>query len=360
MKWRTLLLAAILVFSLPLSNPPVVSSLDIPDTSDVKILMLISDYFGWNYFDARQIFESWGINVTTVAYSLDHEVTSCPNRNTGENESVIVEYTMQEMTPEMVAEFDCLFIPAGGHWANLIAGNTSLTFISDAYNLGLIVASVCIGTRVVSEANNIVNGSKVVYYPMSSIQMTQAGAITILGLEVISDGRIITGGSGGGITEGGYLEAPTSEVCAEVVRQAFGWSRVANSSLLPDRGFVGTSFTITVGIDNLNDTLGDILSTEIHGVTAQVYGFGNRTLVDTIELRDDDQDGNYIGYFIGQENGEYVVDIEVEDSNETLEVVREIGSFNVGAKPIDIVLVYTITGGSAIIVVLIVALIKKK
>ena len=355
-----LLVTILLIISATFSNATIVPALDIPDTSDVKILMFIDDNFGWNYFDAREIFESWGVNVTTVAYSLDHNITSCPNRDTGENETIIVEYTHEEMTPDMVAQFDCLFVPSGGQWLSLIVGEIPLTFIADAYNMGLIVASICTGTRVVSEAHEIVNGSKVVYYSLSSIQMSMAGATPILGMEAVADGRMITGGRGGGPTGGGYLEAPTSEVCAEVVRQALGLSRVSETSLIHSNGPGGSDFTLNAVIDNLNDTLGDMLSTDIQVVTAYVYGYGNRTLVDTIELTDDNNDGNYTGQFQILEDGDYTVDIEVEDSNETLEVVKEVEIINVGVEPIDYVLISALIGGGIIIIVLVLALIRKK
>ena len=97
-----ILVTTLLMISITFSNPTFVSALDVPDVSDVKVLMYIKDDFGWNYYDARHILESWGVNVTTVAYSLDHNITSCPRPDTGENESIIVEYTHMEMTPEMV------------------------------------------------------------------------------------------------------------------------------------------------------------------------------------------------------------------------------------------------------------------
>ncbi|MHA2353444.1 MAG: hypothetical protein ACXABX_10030, partial [Candidatus Thorarchaeota archaeon] len=87
MKWRMILVATLLMISITNSNPTIVSALDVPDVSEIKVLMFISDNFGWNYFDAREILESWGVNVTTVAYSLDHNITSCPRPNTGENET---------------------------------------------------------------------------------------------------------------------------------------------------------------------------------------------------------------------------------------------------------------------------------
>jgi putative intracellular protease/amidase len=360
MRWRLLLVSTLLVLVLTFSNPPGVTAVEVPDTSDVKVLMIISEYFGWNYWDAREIFQSWGVNVTTVALSNDYDVASCLNK---EQRPVTVEYRLQDMTPEMVAQYDCLFVPSGGQWQQLVLSTNAMTFISDAYNMGLMVASICIGTRVVAEANSIVNGSKVTWYTGSAPQMEVAGATLTLGTEAVADEYIITGGSGGGPDGGGNLEAPSSEVCAEVVRKALGLSRITDSSLYPSRGPIGTNFTISAVVNNLNDSLLDILSTDIHEVSAQIYGNGNRTLIDTVELTDDDHDGNYTGYFIGPENGDYVVDLEVEDTNSTLEVVREAEIFEVGlepTRPIDVVLVSAVTGGGFIIIILVVALIRKK
>ncbi|MHA3963871.1 MAG: DJ-1/PfpI family protein [Candidatus Thorarchaeota archaeon SMTZ1-45] len=354
------MVAVLLVFCLAFSNPRVVSTLDIPDTADIEVLILVTNGFGWNYFDAKDCLELWGVNVTTVAYALDYEIDSCLNR---EPRPITADLLMSEMTTEMVQEFDCLLVTSGGHWASLIADNTVLNFISDAYDLGLVVASICTGTRVVAEANGIVNGCKVIEFSLSMGQMALAGATTVYGIEAITDGQIITGGRGGGTGGGGWLEAPTSEVCAEIVRQVLGLSRVTNSSITPARGPSGTTFTIVADTSNLNESLGEILSTDIEEVTAQIYVLGNRTLIDTIELTNPDQNGNYTGYFVGLEDGDYIVDIEIEDSNSTLEVVRELETFSVGiepTQPIDVVLISTVTGGSIIIIILVVALTRKK
>ncbi|MFW9786508.1 MAG: DJ-1/PfpI family protein [Candidatus Thorarchaeota archaeon] len=350
----------LLLVSLTFTSPTKVASIELPSTSDIQILILVADFFGWNYFDAKEYLESWGVNVTTVAYSLDYDIDSCLNR---EPRPIVADLLISEMTPEMISQFDSLLITSGGHWAGLVANETVLNFISMTYDLGLIVGSICTGTRVVAEANDIVNGSKVVSFTLSSPQMVEAGAKPIYGVEAVADGRIITGGRGGGTGGEGWFEAPTSETCAEIVRSVLGLSRVNRSLVSPYKGPEGTNFTITMEISNLNDTLGDILSTSVDRVTAEIYAFGNRTLVDTIELIDDNQDGNYTGNFIGLFDGDYVVDLEIEDSNETIEVVRELESFAVGVeptKPIDIVLVSTITGGSVIIILLVVALVKKK
>jgi len=360
MRWRFVLVTSLLVCALTLSIPSVVSTLDLPDTSDVKVLILITDGFGWNYFDVVEHFEAWGVNVSTVAYALDYNVSSCIYRP--EN-FTIADYLHSEMTPEMISEYDCLFITSGGHWATMVGSQTVLAFISDAFELGLTIASICTGTVVVAESNGIVNGSKVISFWLSSPQMVLAGATPVWGVDSVADGVIITGGSGGGTGGEGWLEAPTSEVCAEVVREALGLSRVTGASLVPARGPIGTNFSITAMVSNLNTSLGDILSTDIHEVTAQIYGYGNRTLIDTIELTNNNHVGNYTGHFIALEEGEYVVDIEVEDTNSTLEVVKEIEIFEVGVeptRPIDIVLVSTVLTGGVIIILLVVALKRKR
>jgi putative intracellular protease/amidase len=360
MKWKIILVSALLLLSLTSSSPKNAKAQDTPDVSDVKVLIVIADFFGWNYFDAKDCLEAWGVNVTTAAHSLDYEIASCTNR---EPRPVIADLLLSEMTPIMISEFDCLLMTSGGHWASMIASQTVMDFISDAYDLGLTVASICTGTRMVSEANAIVNGSKVVSYTLSSPQMLEAGATPVWGMEAVADGQIITGGRGGGPTGGGYLEAPTSEVCAEIVREALGLSRVTDISLSPERGMAGTNFSIRASINNLNDTLGDILSTGITKVTAQIYGHGNRTLIDSIELVDNDHDGNYTGHFIAQTNGDYAIDIEVEDTNETLEVQKELEVFTtrpIPTEPIDILMVSAIAGGGIIIIVLVAALVRKK
>ena len=360
MRLKLVFVISLLVLVLVISNPQVVQTSTAAEVSDVKVLILVANGFGWNYFDAKDRLESWGVNVTTVAYALDYNITSCTNRDP---RPITVDLLLSETTTEMVLQYDCLLVTSGGHWLDMVNSPTVMNFISDAFDLGLNVASICTGTRMVAQANDIVNGSKVVAFSLSEPYMVMAGATTVLGAEAVADGSIITGGRGGGTGGGGWLEAPTSETCAEVVRSVLGLSRVTGSSLTPSRGPIGSNFTITAVVDNLNETLGEILSTSINEVTAQIYGYGNRTLVETIELTDDNHDGNYTGHFIGLNNGEYTVDIEVEDSNSTLEVVREVEAFDVGVeptRPIDVVLISTVTGGGILIIVLIVALIRKK
>ncbi|MBY8998613.1 MAG: hypothetical protein KGD60_12865 [Candidatus Thorarchaeota archaeon] len=129
MRFKLVLVVALLVPALVISNPQIAQTAEAVDVSDINVLMLVTDGFGWNYFDTKDRFESWGVNVTTVAHSLDYIISSNPNL---EPRPITAELLITEMTPEMVSHFDCLYIPSGGQWAGLIANSTVLTFISDA------------------------------------------------------------------------------------------------------------------------------------------------------------------------------------------------------------------------------------
>jgi hypothetical protein len=219
---------------------------------------------------------------------------------------------------------------------------------------------------MVAEANDIVNGSKVISFTLSSPQMMSAGASPVWGVEAVADGQIITGGRGGGTTGGGWMEAPTSEVCAEIVREVLSLSRVTDVTINPSSAEVGSNFSVSVMTDNLNETLGNILSTGIEEVTAVVYTGDNRTLVDEIPLSDNDNDGTYTGGITGLELGDYILDIEVEDSNETVEVCQALRTFSVESGTtqtgtIDNLLIVGIASAGVIaVIVLVVVFVKKR
>ncbi|MHA2025558.1 MAG: DJ-1/PfpI family protein [Candidatus Thorarchaeota archaeon] len=363
MRFQLIVVTTLLVFSLVFSSPRSTQPVAAVDVSDVNVLVILCDGFGWNYFDAKERLEAFGVNVTTVANSIDYDIDSCANRAP---RPITADLLMSEMTPEMVQQFDCLLVTSGGHWANMIASSLVMTFISDAFDLGLIVASICTGTRMVAEANDIVNGSKVVSFTLSSPQMMSAGATPIWGVEAVADGRIITGGRGGGTTGGGWMEAPTSEVCAEIVREVLSLSRVTDVTINPSSAEVGSNFSVSVMTDNLNETLNNILSTGIEEVTAVVYTGDNRTLVEEIPLSDDDHDGTYTGGITGLEVGDYILDIEVEDSNETVEVCQALRTFSVESGTtqtgtIDNLLIVGIASAGVIaVIVLVVVFVKKR
>ena len=370
-------LKALILLSLIMTTSVVSSSTSFPiaegkEITDVKVLMLICDNFGWNYFDAKEILESWGVNVTTLSNSLDTNISACVNRP---DNWTIADLLLKDVEDDIASQFDILFIPAGAQWHSLIASPRVLGFISNAYNLGLIIGAICIGNRVLSEANDIVNGSSVASYSNTNIYMFAAGATVRYGVDVVSDNRIITGGAGGGPAGGGYTIAPTSEVCAAVVRKALDYSYINQVSIAPLTGEAGTNFTITVNVDDHNSEFGGLFSvdTNITEVSATIFTKENRTLIESIELNNADLDSIYVGTFTGTTNGEYLIDFEIEDSNSTLEIDRELVVFSIGdettptststssgtlAGP-DVILIGTLGGISAAVIVVIAVVLKK-
>ena len=96
----------------------------------------------------------------------------------------------------------------------------------------------------------------------------------------------------------------------------------------------GTSFNISAAVSDLDTELGSlsIVDVNISDVQARIFTRENRTLIDTVELTDPEGDWTYEGVFTGTVDGDYVIDIEVEDTNSTLVIEREIASFTVGEE----------------------------
>lgn len=331
MKARALALISLIVIIATIPGPTMMPIAEAQDVSDVNVLMIVTEAFGWNYFDAKSILESWGVNVTTIAYALDTNVTGCFNRP---HNWTIADLLLSDVENDIVTQFDVLFIPSGGHWAGLIASTRVLDFISYAHEHGVIIATTCIGNRVIAESNGIVNGTSVVNYdnPNSYYSMVAAGARIRYGYEAVCDNGIITGNEGGGPTGGGYIEAPTSEICLSMVREALGYSYLQDASVEPLSGEAGSSFEISVNVTDLDTELGSlsVVNLNISEVNARIYTAENRTLIETVELVDPEGDWTYEGVYLGDIDGEYVIDIEIEDTNSTLEIEREVLSITVG------------------------------
>lgn len=174
-----------------------------------KIMILAANSVGDTYFPAKKQFEYWGWTVTTTG--LTPQVTSCLNTNP---RPVPVDILISEVNNNILSQYDCVFIPSGGHWSALLNDPTTLNLIVEAYSLGLIISSLCVGIRVLAAAD-IVNGVRIAYDSNSATQVTVAGGITVVA-RVVTDQRIVTGTTGGGFTGGGASLAPTIEVCEAI------------------------------------------------------------------------------------------------------------------------------------------------
>lgn len=341
MKSKTGLLIAVLALSLCVGFTP--SRVSAQNMNNVHVLFVLSDGFGWSYFTAQDYFDDWGVQSTILAHGLDTTVRGCFNRPFVE---VTADMLLSQFDLNTLSNYDCVFIPAGGNWPTLLASQLTLNLISAAHAQGLLVATFCIGNVVVAGADTVVAGVKVASFSMSNFEMDEAGAIIVGGTRIVCDNRVITGSQGGGITGGGYTTAPIYEACAMVVKMALGRSWVESALVQP----AGAGYTISVEITNPASLLLGIDSTTPTIVRALVYSQANpNTPVTTIDLADPDTDGTFTGNLPSLTGGPFSIDIEVHDSDNVLEVVRNVSTV-FPSSPLVI-------GGAVVSVVAIVAII---
>ncbi|MFW9831452.1 MAG: DJ-1/PfpI family protein, partial [Candidatus Thorarchaeota archaeon] len=318
MKRKTSLLIAILTLSICVGLAP--TQLTAQNMNDVHVLFVLSDGFGWSYFPAQEYFDNWNVETTTLALGVDTTVRGCYNRPYVE---VTADLLLSNFDLNTLNNYDCVFIPAGGNWPNLLASHLVLDLLSAAHARGLLVTTFCISNVVVAGASNVVTGLKVASFDMSNLEMSQAGAIIVVGPRIVCDNHVITGSEGGGPTGGGYTTAPIYEACAMVVKMALGRSWIESAYVTP----MGNSYSITVTTTDPATLLPGINSTTITTVRAQVYFQADPiTPVATIDLTDSDTDGTYTGELSGLTGGPFRVDIEIQDSDNVLEVVRNIST----------------------------------
>ena len=318
----------VLMLVLFMTSAPVNQSAvaDADSLDEIKVLMLVTTGFGWNYFDINETFVEWGAEVDTVSYTLGYEVQSCANR---EPQPIISDYLVSEMTDEILSEYDCIIVPSGGHWNGLYRSEPVLDLISSAYELGLVVSTICIGNVVVAESNNIVDGTKVAYYGTAWEYMTEAGGIPVYNARAVAHNNIVTGGTGGGYPSG-FESAPTYEVCSEIVRIILRRSRVGGLILQPTTGSPSTNQSISVAITDPYEDLPGVNSTEVTKVEICIYHQENDTLALTVELSAPTYDNPmYVGEIVGLSVGEYYFDIEITDSEDRLEIADTFDSFTV-------------------------------
>jgi putative intracellular protease/amidase len=290
--------------------------------ADVDILILVTTGFGWNYFDARNYFEQWGATVKVVSHTLTYEVDGCFNQDPT---TIVSDYLTSELNESLLSQFDCLYIPAGGHWSPLISSSTALGWVETAYNLGLIIGTTCIGNRVVSHANGIVNGTTVAYYSLTNLEMENAGA-TVVAARVVSDNRIVTGGTGSGFPDG-YTGAPTYEVCAAIIQEILGVSPVEENTVTPEIGTNETTFMIELAFGNITESYPLINHTEISQVSAILYEVDGREAA--VELELNESDDSYFASLSDLELGTYTIDVSLRYDNQMYWVYREVVTFDV-------------------------------
>ncbi|NHJ23697.1 MAG: hypothetical protein EAX89_03930 [Candidatus Lokiarchaeota archaeon] len=178
---------------------------------DINVMILIASGVGITYFNATEIFESWGWTVTTAGVSAT--ISSC-HRN--DPEIINSDILISDVDWYILQQYDCIFIPSGGHWDALSSYEPTLELISTAYYSGLIISSLCVGLRVLARAD-IVKGVNIARDVNSEAYIEESGGI-LVDEPVVSDKRIVTGGSGGGLYGGGASVAPLNETCRAIAQ----------------------------------------------------------------------------------------------------------------------------------------------
>lgn len=201
---------------------------------EYSALILLGTGYGWNFYDIKDILESWNWTITTASFSST--VSGCFNR---ESRSETCNITLSSISKSSLRQYDCLIVPSGGHWEGLSSSSTVQDLISAADDRRLVLMAICIGQAVLASANNVLREKDVAMFSGSYTMVTEAGANTVSD-QVVTDGRIVTGGGGGGRNGGGYTQAKTNETCI-AMREA-----IYDSKIITERITIGSAIGIPI------------------------------------------------------------------------------------------------------------------
>jgi protease I len=282
---------------------------------EIKVLALIGNGFGDSYFWIKNQLESWGCNYTTAG--LTSPCSSCPNKP---QRPVTPDILIADVDQEILTQFDCIFIPSGAHYEILAFSSLVLNLIRDAYEEGLVIASLCSGSVPIARAHGIVEGVKVAYFFLSTDYMQEAGAIEVFVSPVVSDKRIITTSSG---MPYGSL-APVYQVCVALAKEVLGYSALIDATIEPQAGGIGTTYLLTVEVTNLTDIFYGNISTEVYRVMAYLYNDSGLVLTSTLtEISENIYAENFTGLGISS----YQIELNIDSNGYGKEVIRNATSF---------------------------------
>jgi hypothetical protein len=230
-----------------------------------------------------------------------------------------------DIDEEVIAQYDCLIIPSGGHWQELTNSEDVLNLIRMAYNAGLMISSICIGMIPVADAH-VIEGKFVAGHNGAYGEVNDANGTMLSTRRVVMDGQLITGDNGAGPPEG-FVGAPHKEVCISILRQLFNHSYFCGVAI--DNAVVESEmeYTISVNTSGAINLFGNITTPEIDEVSVRIY-HENGTYIRTVPLDEDDTNMYSVG-LADLEPADYYLDVWVEDVNRTLEIVRNATSFTV-------------------------------
>lgn len=254
-----------------------------------KILVLLPNNYGANYYLNRDNFENLGWEVTLAGTKnlinpcpVYAEPLGCPQ--------VTVDILISQVTN--IEQYDCIAIMSGSHWAgnpcgDLISSSYAINIIKLAVQKEIPVAAWCTGVRVLAAAD-VINGINVTGNPNYSSEYRSAGA-TFLGknLPPIIEGNIMT------CSAGDFYNKQNCNAVLEMLSRKNTKTKLPNktskyNSFQNDGGnsivrtnndnllVCGYTFTSETGKSDLlvikSDTLGNILWEKTYGNDGWDYG----------------------------------------------------------------------------------------
>jgi putative intracellular protease/amidase len=319
---QLIVLLVVLFLVLPVT-PSQANQIVASEPDDFKVLAVIGFSFGWSYFELKEIFGSWGVGFNVTGDT--ETVQSCVNRDP---RPVDVDMLVEDIDRETLADYDCLIVPSGGHWSGLCANTPVLNLISMAYEEGLIISGICTGTAPIARAD-IVNGIYVTGHSFTASHVRNFGGIFKSLARVVSDRRIVTGGPGSGV-DNGFEDAPHYDLCVAIMKELFGQSYLVEATAEPAPDNPESKCMINVVTSGQLDIFDSATTTEMDEVIARINPFENASDVTRVELIAHEDGVTFSGNVTDFEIGEYNVNLEIQDQNRSLEVIRNATSFTLG------------------------------
>ena len=319
-QWSAILVIMFLVIPIaPSQTERIVSS----EPEDFSILAVIGFSFGWSYFELKEIFDSWGVRFNVTGDT--ETVQSCVNRAP---RPVDVDILVEDIDRETLADYDCLIVPSGGHWAGLCVNTPVLDLISMAYEEGLIVSGICTGTAPIARAD-IVNGTAVTGHSFTAQHVRTFDGVFKSLHRVVSDRRLVTGGPGSGVSSG-FEDAPHYDLCVAIMKELFGQTYLVEATAEPAPDNPESKCMINVVTSGQLQLFDDVTTTEMDEVIARINPVENASDVTRVELTAHEDGVTFSGNVSDLEIGDYNVNLEIQDQNRTLEVIRNATSFTLG------------------------------
>lgn len=183
------------------------------------------------------------------------------------------------------------------------------------------------GTGILG-ASDIVKQTKVKCHPNSAYLITEAGGTVEYFSEVVSDQRIITGGIGGGFSNGDHTKAPYPELSSELTRNIMDLSYYSDSHF---ETVSSNEFSLQIQTDILSsfrDILPEIGNTAIDRIKVLCYPPKNYSAAETVELTLLEPNLFELNFTITGV-GEKILDIEMYSSTGNLDIVRNLYAFRI-------------------------------